>query len=217
MWAVAIHSEEMLKRIAQALRAELALEWITTGTGAQVAVASKESGGPHFFVTPEDPAQIHHAISWVHKNLQPSAVISSDIAELCDLNDPQKIKSFVPTSCLRSAGRNDFGGGPILFEEIFFNGDLQRQLLKAASETELSNSNKLFGTTRAIKKSEERDWIFKNLGCQAYDPFTSQLLISGKRWGVPIGCIKTLAAEGIADRDVFDSFVSSWRRLRSLL
>jgi hypothetical protein len=212
MWAVGIENERTFEKVLGSFKNVVPYQITTSGTGATIAVAprlpDKTPDHPHFFLVEGNTQRAKHAISWVHKNLHPQIFISSGLTDDWRTSSTEDT-SFIPLSCLRSAGRIDMGGGPILYEEINFDPWVQNSLSKHASPLK-NTSSKTFGSDREIVKDSEKQWLASHLNCQSYDTFSGELLLAGKRLGIRVGCIKFFDS----DSKSLQSIVDFWNGFR---
>lgn len=215
MWAIALNNTKTFDLLMQSLKRTVSYEVVTTSTGTKVAKApivdQAADQRPHFFLIDRDAEQTKHAISWVYKNLHPQALISSDLTDdwRQAFGEPQDEALFLPSSCLRSAGRIDMGGGPILFEEILFDRWVQIALAKQLlpKNRELNPQHKIFGSDRPIVKPAEQHWLSEQVRCQSYDTSSGELLLAGKRLSLKIGCLKVFSGPAESMELVLDTLV----------
>jgi len=218
MWAIALSHSKTFELFQKTHDFSSHFESLSTGTGVKICkareakVASEQR--PHVFLADGPSEQMKNAISWVYKNLHPQALIGMDLCDdwrTASINQGD-LPFFVPTLCLRSAGRIDLGGGPILFEEIPFDPWIQIALSKQILQRtfELDAKSKIFGSDRLIQKSAEKTWLSEQLACQSYDTLSSELLLAGKRLSIKIGCLKVYQEKP----DALATLIDSLERLR---
>ena len=192
MWVVAVSRRGEFEGIREHLESlsHHRYERITTGTGGEICASPNDSGWPHLALVPEDLNRLRAITQWLHRNLDLSAIVSSGVIEPCMPETTGESSWFIPSMCLRSAGRLDIGSSPVLYEEIAFDRDVQRLITQTLVKRPLEMENRLFGVDRPVTDAETKKWIYANLECQAADEISAELLIMGKRLGTRIGCLK---------------------------
>jgi len=194
MISIAFDSSELFEFVAEYCQSHLAYKELQTHTAHPVYV-SEASGAEgslkkSFFLLGPDLIMARQNISWVYKNLHPSALLSFGFSDLCEPSENRS--EMVPELCLRSAGHTEFGGNPVLYEDIRFDRHLQKTM---ASLFSTSSQGSLFGSDRKIYKKEDFDWIWRHLGCSTWDEYSGELLLAGKRFHCPVGCLKLFSTE----------------------
>ena len=199
MQSFALDSVELFAFASDFLKKNHRYEVETTHTGATVCVSPKgdDAKKRSLFLLGPDKDACRQNIFWVYKNLHPQALISVGFSDACGTSEAQSDDKtpalcFVPATCLRSAGNTQFGGNPVLFEEIPFESSLQK---KIATTLEILPQGHLFGSDRPLKKKDDLAWLWSNLDCMSWDQYTSELLLAGKRLHCPIGCVKLFGSE----------------------
>lgn len=196
MWVVLLASRGEFEGVRESLERESAERYTrtSTSTSVELLLAPETTSWPHLALLGEDVSRLKHLAQWVHRNLPVTGLVSSGLVPAFTPDTPQSTGPyFLPSLCLRSAGRIDIGGtSPVLYEEIPFDADIQRSLTQSVLHRPLEQPGRLFGADRKITDPEERKWLFHNLGVAAGDDFTAELLLLGKRFGTRVGCFKVL-------------------------
>ena len=190
MWAALLNDENEFQTLIKHLSKTLLLDMqqSTTATGAQVAQSAKNSAVPYFAFAPDNQESSKHALLWLQHNLHPNAFISTGLVRSCGstyLQGPH----FVPDQCVRTAGRVDMGGVPILFEEFSFDSITQRKI-KSFLSLPKDDKKRIFGPAKDITLPENREWIQKTFHCEGTDPHIGQFVRTVRSLGASSGCFK---------------------------
>ncbi|MBS1983918.1 MAG: hypothetical protein JST16_07075 [Bdellovibrionales bacterium] len=213
MWVVVLRERgefEGLREHFESLRAER-YKRLTTGTGAEVLESPLDSGWPHLALASEDTRRVRAMAQWINRNLTFRGLVSSGLVTPCGPGDHENSPYFIPYQCLRSAGRMDVGGSPILYEEIPFSDEVQRELAQTLLLRPLEQRSQLFAIDRVITDAETKLWVRKTLDCEAFDDFTAELLLMGKRFGTRVGCLKVFENA----KDPVLRLQEAWQKLSS--
>jgi hypothetical protein len=221
MWAVALHSERSYQELLKTLGSQTEYKLVTTATGGNVAEAPRGTKYPHLFLVGDNLQQTKHVLSWLHTNLHPSVIVSSDLCPDCEAGESGNATHgnrgayFVPPTCLRSAGRSDLGGAPVLFEELHFDSELRTKILTSLHESHVDSTHLLFGSTKNRHRPEECGWLFQHLNCRSWDSHTAELLLASQRLGAKVACLKVF--ERNDENEALGLLIAGWRRIVELL
>lgn len=209
MWFVALKERGEFEGLREHFEsnAEPRFRRVTTGTGGELLEAPEGSGWPHLALLSSDPSRMRAVSQWIHRNYHPRAIVSSGL--ITPLGDDESGDYFVPVRCLRSAGRIEVGGSPVLYEELSFDPEVQLHLRQTVLGTPPERPLQLFGADRELPDPELRRWLRANLHCQATDDFTAELLLIGKRFGTRIGCLRVFQTA----KDPIRLLQESWTKL----
>lgn len=191
MWVAALKGRGEFEGIREHLESLGSHQYkrVTTGTGGEVLQAPEESGWPHLMLIPDDPQRLKAIAQWVHRNLAVTAVISSGLINPC-VPAAGEQPYFIPSLCLKSAGRVDIGGGVVLYEEIPFDREIQQAITQTLRDQRSEDADRIFCADRPIHDAETKRWIFANLTAAGTDDFTAELSLISKRFGTRVGCFK---------------------------
>lgn len=142
------------------------------------------------FVSWDQPTtpKMHTAMLWAHREFHPKRFISTGLADFCFDTDELYL---IPKVCLRSAGRVDIEGAPVLYEEILFHSETQDQLTQLVKTETPRKESVLFSSDfRSSFEPEDLSWIRQTLGCDALDGTSGEILLMGKRLSIGVGCLK---------------------------
>ncbi len=156
------------------------------GSGGSIAKAPQEHL-PHLVHLEGNGLIIRQVLQSLERNFQASALIGSGYAQ-SHLNQDV----LIPTTCLRSAGRLDFGGRPILYEELGFDMNLQKTFSQHFLATHDLHSGFVFSAYRPLKNEEEMKWVNDHLNCQVFDDYSAELCLAAKSLKRPVSCVKFL-------------------------
>jgi|GEM_PF-1838605 len=195
MWLVTVSNESDFEWLATALSTENrpAFELITTGSGGRVARSLDAKPRFHMALVSDDPLATRNVLVWTHREWHTRVFVSSgSVLSTGEGWDP--LNPLIPRTGYRSAGRFDLdGGSPVLYEDIPFDGALQKQLADLFLQNASLERTGLFCATKPVTSSEARAWLGSRLTCQGVDAHTGEILLAGRHLGVSVACLKALA------------------------
>jgi len=205
MWLLAFRNESELQAVKESFEQEGAqYQAITTGTGGLIAQSQKESPFPHLVLNSEHAVRSMQSLQWAQRNLYPTALISTGIVPSCFKDQPHQY--FLPRACCRSAGPLRVGIGHILFEELPFQPDLQRKMAEHLAQSVATDL--LFSAEQLKNTAKDLHWVGEHLKCAGADDFSGELLLSGKRLGIKVGCLKTFGDGPAALKNLSEAWLA---------
>lgn len=195
MYCVLLNNLSEFQETTQIVSPPARSPWVLKESGSGLVCLHDQKGkSPVFFVSWDQntKAKLNSALLWAYRELHPKAFICSGKATL--IPSTEQRTSYVPKICLRSAGRVDIQGSPVLYEELFFNELIQQNLihsLKKTSPKDILMEGRLFSSDFKVNyEPEDLEWLNKNLGVDSVDIFSGDVLLMGKRLNLPVGHLK---------------------------
>lgn len=118
----------------------------------------------------------------------------------------------IPQICRRLVGPNDFGGGPLLYQDLVLSSEVQSLLRKffsgqslspapEVSDTLTASNTRTRATLRVLSSMEPPlsndlvEWVFVHLYSQTWDPLIGDLHLMGQRYGFLTGSLNLIVLE----------------------
>ena len=191
----------------------------------QKFLKSARDGIPHFFLcsTQDSPETREFEILEFLKQTLPKLVISTGARESLDSDKISANPIFVPVMCRRLAGPCDFGGGPLLYQDLKINPEAQATLRKIFDTSHSPGQAEQFldqtknrQTLRALSSEyspadrNQKDWTYVHLFCQAWDPILGDLLLTGERYGFSVGSMLVVDSAAPQAKKIF---FETWKKI----